>query len=75
MQFTPKLQCTNEQSPVSYKVKKGIKQWLEVSPFILTGMILVGIFVVYPQIKSLWMSLTDYNIMDPKSSPFIGLAN
>jgi multiple sugar transport system permease protein len=55
--------------------KKGFKQWCEVAPFLIIGMGLVGVFIVYPQIKSVWMSLTNYNIMDPSSSPFIGLNN
>lgn len=56
-------------------LKKGLKQWLYVSPYILIGMILVAIFVIYPQIKNIYMSFTDYKIMPGAKSPFIGLAN
>lgn len=56
-------------------ISKGLKQWVEVAPFILIGMVLVGVFVIYPQIKNIWMSLTDYNIMDESSSAFVGLQN
>lgn len=56
-------------------LKKGLKQWLQVSPYILIGMILVAIFVIYPQIKNIYMSFTDYKIMPGAKSPFIGLAN
>lgn len=57
------------------KLNKGLKQWLEVSPYILIGMILVAIFVIYPQIKNIYMSFTDYKIMPGAKSPFVGLAN
>lgn len=56
-------------------IPKGLKQWLEVSPYILIGVVFVAVFVIYPQIKNIWMSLTDYNIMDEASSVFVGLKN
>lgn len=55
--------------------KSGLKQWLEVSPYIMIGFILVCVFVIYPQIKNIWMSFTNYNIMDPASSEFVGFDN
>lgn len=57
------------------RLAKGFRQWLEVSPFILIGMIFVGIFVIYPQLKNIWMSLTYYNVMNESQSVFAGLKN
>lgn len=55
--------------------QKGLRQWIAVAPFILIGFVLVCVFVVYPQIKNIWMSLTEYNIMQPSQSVFIGVQN
>ncbi len=42
--------------------------------FMLPSAILVGIFVVYPLIQSVWISLTDWDGISPDQT-FIGLAN
>ena len=55
--------------------QKGLRQWVAVAPFILVGFVFVCIFVIYPQIKNIWMSLTEYNIMQPSKSIFIGFQN
>ncbi|SHJ26038.1 carbohydrate ABC transporter membrane protein 1, CUT1 family [Clostridium cavendishii DSM 21758] len=57
------------------KILLGLRQWLEVAPYILIGMALITIFVIYPQIKNIYMSFTKYNIMPGAESPFIGLDN
>lgn len=44
-------------------------------PFIIFGLVGTAIFVVYPMIKNIYMSLLDYNIMPGQESEFIGLAN
>lgn len=62
-------------APKPGPVRTGIRQWIEVSPFILAGMVLVGVFVIYPQIKNLWMSFLDYKIMNPSGSTFVGFEN
>lgn len=55
--------------------QKGLRQWASVAPYILIGFVFVCIFVIYPQIKNIWMSLTEYNIMQPSKSIFIGFQN
>lgn len=57
------------------KIKKGLKQWWEVLPFLLIGLIGVTVFVIYPIIKSVYMSLYHYNIINPALSEFLGLDN
>lgn len=66
---------TVAKKAVNRNFKTGLKQWIEVAPFILIGFVLVCIFVVYPQIKNIWMSLTQYNIMEPSTSTFVGFDN
>lgn len=54
---------------------KGFKEWLDAFPFIGLGIILLSVFVVYPQIKNIYMAFTNYNIMPGQPSEFVGLAN
>ncbi len=65
----------NKNKKNSGKFSTGVKQLLEVAPFILLGFVLTCIFVIYPQIKNIWMSMTKYNIMEPSKSVFIGFQN
>lgn len=71
----PVPQSAAKQREKKRKLPKGVKQWLEVAPYIMIGFIFVCIFVIYPQLKNIWMSLTAYNVMDEANSVFIGLAN
>lgn len=75
MQSITKQKYVGNQPAKNKKIIKGLKQWLEVSPYILIGMILVSIFVIYPQIKNIYMSFTDYNVMPGAESPFVGFSN
>lgn len=59
----------------STRFRKGLKQWIDVFPFIILGLIGAGVFVVYPLIKGIIMSFQDYNIMPGAESPFVGLKN
>ena len=75
MQRTVKTTFIPKKLTPKQKVKKGLKQWGEVAPYILIGMILVLIFVIYPQIKIIYMSFTKYNLIPGTKSPFVGLDN
>lgn len=59
----------------STRFQKGLKQWIDVFPFIILGLIGAGIFVIYPLIKGIIMSFQDYNVMPGAESPFVGLRN
>lgn len=52
-----------------------VRKWLEVLPFILPAILLLGLFVVYPLIKNIYMSITDYSIMPNAENSFIGMKN
>ncbi len=55
--------------------KQKFKEWFEVLPFIGLGLVLLSVFVVYPQIKNIYMAFTNYNIMPGQPSEFVGFAN
>ncbi len=44
-------------------------------PFMLPGLALVLVFVVYPLVRGLQMSLYDWNLMVPAESTFVGAKN
>lgn len=53
----------------------GVKQWMAVLPFIGVGLALFGVFILYPQLKNLYISVTEYSIMPGADSPFVKLEN
>lgn len=63
-----------EQS-FSRRFKKGIREWISVIPFLLIGTVLFILFVLYPQIKNIYISFTNYSIMPGAKNEFVGLAN
>ena len=50
-------------------MKRAIPLYIMISPF----MILFFIFVVYPVLKAIWFSFTDYNVLEKAN--FVGLSN
>lgn len=56
------------------KRKKGIKCWITALPFIMPGLILVSVFIIYPMFYTLRISLSDFNIVKNEIH-FIGLDN
>src|SRR6267143_7123588 len=44
-------------------------------PFLLPGLLLVLVFVLYPLVRGLQMSLYDWNLMAPSESDFVGVKN
>ena len=56
------------------KWKKGAKGWLAALPFVLPGLILVGLFVLYPMIFTIRISFSEYKIVQGQIN-FIGLSN
>ncbi|MFT4028278.1 MAG: sugar ABC transporter permease [Protaetiibacter sp.] len=51
------------------------RQLLTAAPFVLPGLLLVLLFVVWPLIRGVQMSLYDWNLPAPDRSEFIGLDN
>jgi len=43
--------------------------------YVLPALVLFGIMVAYPIVRSLWLSFFDYSILEPDASRFVGLGN
>lgn len=54
--------------------KKGTKEWLTAIPFVLPGLLLVLVFVIYPMFFTIRISLSEYKIVQGNIT-FIGLEN
>lgn len=55
-------------------LEKGARQWLNALPFVLPGLILVTVFILYPMVFTLRISLSEYRIVQGEIN-FIGLEN
>ncbi|MFT8872561.1 MAG: sugar ABC transporter permease [Sporolactobacillus sp.] len=63
------------KSSFGRKMTKGLKQYWDVFPYLIIGLIGFLVFSVYPIVKGIYMSFFQYNIINPAMSQFIGLAN
>lgn len=54
---------------------KALRQLLVAAPFMLPGFVLILLFVVYPLLRGVQMSLYQWNLMAPAQSTFIGFDN
>lgn len=52
-----------------------IKDKIRIIPFLVPGLVLLGMFMFYPIIKMLVMSFFDWRIGYKQTSPFVGFAN
>lgn len=66
------MQARNQQEN---RFALGVRQWLQVLPFIGGGLILMCLFVLYPLFRNIQISLYDYNIIKNQTGSFLGLAN
>ena len=64
-----------EKESLAVRFRKGARQWGAVLPFLSVGLILFITFVLFPQIKNVYIALTDYSIMPGSENPFVGLDN
>ncbi|MEF9879701.1 MAG: sugar ABC transporter permease [Clostridia bacterium] len=55
--------------------RKGLRQWAQVLPFIGPGLLLLGIFVVYPLIRNIIISLSTYDILKNTTTAYVGYQN
>jgi multiple sugar transport system permease protein len=57
--------------------KKGqrFRQWMRVLPFIGPGMILLMLFVLYPLVRNILMSMTRYDIIQNRATEYLGFSN
>lgn len=57
------------------KIKRGVRQWLTVLPFIGIGLILMAMFTIYPLIRNIQISVSEYDIIANQTGDFIGFEN
>ena len=57
------------------RFRTGIKQWMDVLPFVAVGIAGVLVFVVYPMIQNIKVSFQEFNILPGASSPWVGWDN
>lgn len=53
----------------------GLKQWAAAFPYLFLGVAGTAVFVIYPMIKNILVSLQDYSIMPNAENPWVGLDN
>ena len=76
MQMTtiaPEPTRTAQPKPTPREIK--LQQLRVAAPFVLPGLVLVLVFVVWPLVRGLQMSLYDWNLPVPSRSQFVGLHN
>lgn len=61
--------------PARRRTPKGVRQLLTAAPFFVPGFILFLVFVLYPLLRGVQMSLYHWNLMSPSDSQFVGLDN
>lgn len=57
------------------RLKHGLYQWGAALPFIGIGLVLMGLFTIYPLIRNIQISTSEYNIIANETGSFIGLSN
>lgn len=63
------------KKPFVKGIKNGIVQWIEVLPFIGISLILMGLFVLYPLVRNIQISMSDFNIIGNQVTKYVGIQN
>lgn len=69
----PQVQRTTPERHIS-PAAKGVRTWLTALPFVLPGLLLVAVFVLYPMFFTIRISLSEYKIVQGEIN-FLGLDN
>ena len=64
-----------KKDSLAVRFRKGLRQWLAVLPFLSVGLVLFVVFVLYPQLKNIYIAFSDYSIMPGSKNPFVGFEN
>ena len=57
------------------KLQAGLQQWMQALPFLLAGFVLMALFVLYPLVRNIWISFTDFNVIQNRPNAWAGLRN
>lgn len=61
--------------PLKKRVTTGFRQWLSALPFLSAGLILTGMFVLYPLFRNIWISFTDFDVIGNSVNEYVGFKN
>ena len=53
----------------------GCRQWLNALPFLLFGFILMAMFILYPLLRNIWISFTEFNVIKNEVTAYVGAKN
>lgn len=53
----------------------GSQQWLKALPFLIFGFVLMAMFILYPLIRNIYISFTDFNVIKNEMTEFVGVKN
>lgn len=62
-------------SSFAKRLRLGVRQWAAVFPYLVLGVTGTAVFVIYPMIKNILVSLQDYSIMPNAENAWVGLEN
>ena len=51
------------------------RQWGKALPFILPGFVLMALFILYPLLRNVWISFTEFNVIKNEVVRFVGVQN
>ena len=51
------------------------EEWKSVFPYIMVGLFLLGVFVIYPLLRNVYMSFTEFNILTNETEAYVGFEN
>ncbi len=56
-------------------MRRAMKQYIQVAPYLSLGVVLTAVFVLYPLFKGIYISFFEYKVLSPADSPFVGFDN
>lgn len=56
-------------------MRKAIKQYVQVAPYLALGVVFTFVFVLYPLVKGIYISFFEYKVLSPSDSLFVGFQN
>ena len=57
------------------QLRRGGRQWGKALPFILPGFVLMALFILYPLLRNVWISFTEFNVIKNEVVRFVGVQN
>ncbi len=71
-------QIRGESDPMNRRInqlRRGGRQWGRALPFIFPGFVLMALFILYPLLRNVWISFTEFNVIKNEAVRFVGVQN